>query len=135
MKDLLTKLQLFIYTMPVQLVFADDACDGEHYGGISYGPGGFTIKKPCNPKNIDTFETTVEKGNDIIFKFIEAMLGMSLIIAVISIVISALELATSAGNPRKKEHAWHRMKYSLIGAAGLGGVNLIVRLAFGLLRS
>lgn len=135
MKDLLTKLQLFIYTMPVQLVFADDACDGEHYGGISYGPGGFTIKKPCSQSSDTTFVGTVEKGNDIIYKFTEAMLGASIIISVISIIISGVELAASAGNPRKKEHAWHRMKYSLIGAAGLGAINLIIHLAFGLLRS
>lgn len=130
MNRLLTKLQLLYYTLPFTVIHADNC----NYGGISIENGKFVIRQPCDSGD-ETFDEVMLKGNDVIFKFTKAMFNISLIVSVISIALAGVELAMAGGNTRRKEKALHRLKLTLIGSAGLGGISLIINLGFSLFRS
>ena len=143
MKRFLLKLQLFLYTLPFSTVFATkpagmDAGTGEacnsNFAGIKLSNGVFTIQKPCTQTSTKTFNSETWKTANMLYNIWVALYAASVVIGVISLVVGAIELATSNGNQRKKQHAITRIKSSLIAEALLGGFNVIVRLCFNFLH-
>lgn len=135
MKRILLKLQLILYTIPFTLVFAGNDTDcTDNYGGIVVGANGFEIKKRCKNTVVSSFDADMDKGALILGKTFTYIYAASVTIGVISLVYGGIELATSAGNQRKKEHAMNRIKSSLIAEALLGGIWTIVNIAVALLK-
>ena len=139
MKKLLIKLQILLYTIPFSSVFAGELgkpkteCTN-NYGGIVVGKNGFEIRERCSSTVSSTFDQDMDKGALILGKTFTYIYAASIILGVISLVYGGIELATSAGNQRKKEHAMNRIRSSFIAEALLGGIWVIVRIALAMFK-
>ena len=139
MKKILTKIQLFFYTIPLMLISSNVYADGtecsDAYGGVVIGKDGFSVKQPCTKTVDKTFEQDMGAGSEVLWTLFEFIFAIAGITGMISLVVGAVQFAMSAGNQRQKEHAMKRIKASLLVMAVLGGFWAIVKIFFNLFRA
>ena len=103
--------------------------EGLDIGNLTIGEGG-------QVQGLDNTGNTVDAGNQIL-NVLKDILGVVRGIAIVGIVIclvyAGFLLASSNGNPQKRQMAMEAIKNCLIGASVCGGATLIISIFYGLL--
>lgn len=100
------------------------------FAGMEIKDGKMTFRVPCDSNR--TFDNYMDKTANVFSEVRSTVLWICVIIAIVCLVLGAIQLAAARGNPQRTQKAWGRIKTSIAVIAVIGGITTIVTWAFSL---
>lgn len=134
------KIKNWIYLIPlmftnISFATSTDDCSG-NYAGISVDGDGFKVSRPClvDSTGGNNFSGAAQSTSEQFLRIFSYVCAGGCIVSLIILTWGAVQLAGSAGNQRKKDSAYQKIKSALIAIAVIGGITAIANLAYSLFK-